>query len=231
MTTRSLLSTLVAAVALLPAVTAAMGANIASAVVLVATDAGTETLGETVVLAVPLVDGRHFGFILNQPTDTPLAALFPEEEACRKVSAAVHIGGPEYTDSVFAVVRERATQANKSHLVTPELSIALDAVDVDRVISERAADARFFVGMVVWPAGELEEAISAHEWQVMAPDPDLVLSGKPGSLWSRLAELARFRNVDGEAFVTRARPALDFAPTPAKPNPSEFPRGYVLRRG
>jgi putative transcriptional regulator len=162
---------------------------------LVATQGGRETFGEAVLLVVPLTNGAHYGFVLNQPTQTPLAELMPEDEASQRVSASVHLGGPMLTTGLFALVREDGTAPGGPRRITPGLSVALDSDDVDRVIAERPADARFFLGLMVWNPGELEEQVRAGAWQVLAPDPNVVLSTNPAYLWQRLSLRATFRSL------------------------------------
>ena len=47
---------------------------------------------ETVLFAAPLPNGMHIGFIVNRPSEVPLAAVFPEHAPSRKV-AIVYVGG------------------------------------------------------------------------------------------------------------------------------------------
>jgi putative transcriptional regulator len=187
-------STLLHAVlALLPL--AALADATESPRLLVATQGGRETFGEAVLLVVPLANGAHYGFVLNQPTETPLAALMPEDEASQGVSASVHLGGPMFTTGLFALVREDGNTPGGPRRITPGLSVALDSGDVDLVIAQRPGDARFFLGLMVWNPGELEEQVRAGAWQVLAPDPNVVLSTNPANLWQRLSVRATFRPV------------------------------------
>jgi putative AlgH/UPF0301 family transcriptional regulator len=157
-------------------------ADLASPMVLVATPAlGATEYRETVLLALPVRDGSHFGlthfgFILNRPTDLQVAALFSGQEAVRRVGARVHIGGPLMADALFALVRGQGKPGQNLFAVTPELSAALRADAVDRVIADRPWDARFFVGLVGWQAGELAAELRAGAWDVIAPKADVVLS-------------------------------------------------------
>jgi putative transcriptional regulator len=170
----------------------ARAADLASPMVLVATPAlGASGYRETVLLAVPVGDGSHFGFILNRPTDTPLAELFPDDDASRRVSARVHFGGPLMTDGLFALVRGRGEPERQLVGVTPQLSVALQGDAVDRVIAEHPGDARFFVGLVGWRPGELAAELRAGAWDVVDPEADLVLSTDSAGLWKRLAPRAR----------------------------------------
>lgn len=162
-------------------------------VVLVASERAMEAVGEAVVLVVPLGNGGHFGFVLNQPTETALAQLFPEEEASKDVKAPVHMGGPVLQEGVFAVVRKATPSLQQLHRITPELSIALNTSDVDSVIAQRQADARFFMGMMLWTPGQLAGEMAAGAWQVSAADADVVMTRRPASLWSRLSERGQRR--------------------------------------
>jgi len=145
---------------------------------------------QTVVLAVPDRDGTHFGFVLNMPTEASLAELFPQDQAAKRTSARVHIGGPFLTDTVFALVRGQAAPGPGTIEVTPELFVALEASAVDRVIADRPDDAHFFAGMVAWRPGELNAELRVGAWEVIDPEPDLVLGSDSSSMWGRLNALA-----------------------------------------
>jgi len=49
---------------------------------------------QTVVLAAPLPEGGHIGFVLNRPTGVKLESLLPDQESNRKVVDQVYAGGP-----------------------------------------------------------------------------------------------------------------------------------------
>src|SRR6266550_4381550 len=64
------------------------------AVTLVATDLIEGTpFEQTVIVAAPLPNGGHVGFIINRPTDVKLATLFPDDASSRRVDAPVSYGG------------------------------------------------------------------------------------------------------------------------------------------
>jgi putative transcriptional regulator len=161
--------------------------------ILVATQSGSQSFGETVLLAVPLSDGGHYGFVLNEPTEVTLAALMPDDEASQKVTSLVHVGGPQLVSGVFAIVREPTSAPASARRITAELSVALDSEDVDRVIAERSDDARFFVGLMTWKRGELNAQLRAGAWQVLPPEASVVFSPHPDSLWDRLEARSSFR--------------------------------------
>lgn len=168
--------------------------DVSAPVVLVATSV-LEQGGyrETVLLAVPRPDGGHFGFVLNRPTTTQLGQLFPDDKASQRVQANVHVGGPHLAGAIFALVQGAPLEAGRGAVqVTPQLHIALDVVAVDRVIEQRADEARFFAGAVVWQPGELIHELGAGAWEVRALDSELLMRADAASLWQQLASTGQF---------------------------------------
>jgi putative AlgH/UPF0301 family transcriptional regulator len=73
----------------------AHAADLSQAVVLVASERLSDSpFAQTVVLATPLPEGGHIGFVLNRPTGVKLESLLPDQESSRKVVDQVYAGGP-----------------------------------------------------------------------------------------------------------------------------------------
>jgi len=157
--------------------------------VLVATDALRDSTYRTaVVLAIPDGSGGHFGFLLNVRTQVPVAELFPDDTASRRVGAPVYLGGPQKTSSVFALVRGEHGAGEGLIEVTPRLAVAIAGEAVDHVIADRAQDARFFLGLMVWRPGELAQQMRAQAWSVRPADLDVIFGEDVEHLWQTLAE-------------------------------------------
>ena len=140
----------------------------------------------TILLAKPMPNGTHVGFILNRPTRVKLAEMFPEHEPSKKVADPLFLGGPADTNLVFAVVAHHDGSRDDSVILTPELSLAYSGGTVDRIIESEADRARFFVGLVVWRAGQLDEELKRGLWYVQEPEASLVLRRKTEGLWDEL---------------------------------------------
>ena len=85
---------------------AARAADLSEPVILVASSRLDPTpLQQAVVLATPLDDGSHIGFMINKPTGVKLQALFPDDPAAGKVTDLVYLGGPAFLPAVFALTR------------------------------------------------------------------------------------------------------------------------------
>ena len=140
------------------------------------------------LLAIPLGNGRHFGFILNRSTNVTLARLYPDHAPSAKVTDPVYLGGPQSADALFAFTRRNP--GSPSMRVLDELYLSGHAGVIDQVIEETPNDARYFAGYVAWTAGELAAEIDAGYWYLGPADEETVLRHDTATLWDEL--VARF---------------------------------------
>jgi putative transcriptional regulator len=142
--------------------------------------------GSTIVLARPVQGGGHVGFIVNRPTKMSLAELFPEHEASKKVADPLFLGGTVDMNLVFALVETQGTRKDGAIRITPDLFLAYETKAVDRIIESESDHARFFLGMVVWRPGQLDDELDRGLWYVDEPQAKLVLRRKTDGLWEEL---------------------------------------------
>jgi putative AlgH/UPF0301 family transcriptional regulator len=166
---------------------AARAIDLSQAVILVASNRLAGSIYEqTVILAAPLPQGGHFGFIVNRPTSMKLETLFPEQGSTRKVVDPVYAGGPVLSRAVFAVMRMAPDNNEKFLSLMPGLVVAIDGATVDSIIETTPNDARYFVGLMLWSPDELDDEISNGAWEVRPADVDTVLRAKSSGLWKSL---------------------------------------------
>jgi putative transcriptional regulator len=146
---------------------------------------------ETVLLAAPLPNGGHVGVIINRPTNTSLAELFPGHASSQKIVDPVHYGGPVSTDAVVALVKSAASPGAGSLALSAELFLAIAGRTVDRVIEQAPQAARYYVGLVVWQPGELETELAKGLWSVHGADLRTVFRKDTKGLWQELSRPAR----------------------------------------
>jgi putative transcriptional regulator len=142
--------------------------------------------GSTIVLAKPIEGGGHVGFIVNKPTKMSLAELFPEHEPSKKVADPLFLGGTVNMNLVFALVEEHGSRKDGSIRIAPDIFLAYDTKAVDRIIESESDHARFFLGLVVWRPGQLDDELDRGLWYVDQPEAKLVLRRKPDGLWEEL---------------------------------------------
>jgi putative transcriptional regulator len=149
--------------------------------------------GSTIVLARAVEGGGHVGFIVNKPTKMSLAELFPEHEASKKVVDPLFLGGTVDMNLVFALVEGHGSKKDGSIRIAPDLFLAYETKAVDRIIESESDHARFFLGMVVWRPGQLDDELDRGLWYVEEPEAKLVLRRKTDDLWEELVRRSEAR--------------------------------------
>jgi len=177
----------VVAVALFMIATAPRAAELSEAIVLVARDGLVGSpFEQTVVFAAPLPDGGHIGFIVNRPTTLKLETLFPDESPARNVSEPVFVGGPVLPQAVFALTQNAPDGTRSAIPLFPGVVAIVDGPSVDRIIETTPNGARYFVGVMLWDADELEDQVRNNLWEVRPADVETILPARANGLWNSL---------------------------------------------
>jgi len=180
---------LLAALALVLAAPLAWSADTTQTVLLVAKRNLQDRLyGSSILIARPIGDDRHVGFIVNKPTTMTLGKLFPKHGPSQKVIDPVYLGGPTGPEIIFAMVKGRESPGGRSLQLAPGLFLAYDSAIVDRIIETQPQQARFLAGMVLWAPGELDEEVRRGLWFVLDPQSDMLLRKSTDSLWEELVD-------------------------------------------
>jgi putative transcriptional regulator len=148
--------------------------------------------GATILVARPIGQDQHIGFIVNRPSKVTLGQLFPQHPPSRKVVDPVFVGGPINTESIFALVQTSKNPGGRSVKLLDNLFAVIDGKLVDDVIEKGASQARFVAGLVAWRTGELHDEIKRGAWYVLDADSTVVLR-KPEGLWEELVRRAELR--------------------------------------
>ena len=163
-------------------------------VILVAKPALRDRLyGATILIAKPIGNDRHIGFIVNRPTPVTLGKLFPDHAPSQKVIDPVYLGGPVNMEVLFVLVQQRKSPGRSSMQITPDLFLVTERNLVDHIIETGADHARFFAGLVLWAPGELRAEIERGFWYVDDADANLVLRKSTEGLWEELVRRLEIR--------------------------------------
>ena len=166
----------------------AAAADLSQPVTLVATPSlASSGFRETVLFAAPMPNGMHIGFVVNRPTDVTLATAFPEHIPSRKVADPLYIGGPVMPQQLFAVARTPPKDAGEVLPLMPGLVLVINGDAIDHIIEATPNDARYFLGLIVWQPGELDQEVGAGAWEVSAADVSAVFAAHPEMLWKALS--------------------------------------------
>ncbi len=142
--------------------------------------------GASILIAKPIGDERHVGFIMNKPTNLTLGKLFPKHGPSQKVIDPVYLGGPTGPEVIFAIVKDAKSPGGRSMQLTSGIYLAYDSAVVDHIIETQPQQARFFAGMVLWAPSELDEEVRRGLWYVLDPQPDILLRKTTDNLLEEL---------------------------------------------
>lgn len=166
----------------------ARAADLSQAVILVASEGlAASPFAQTVIVAAPIPQGGHIGFVVNRPTSVKLETLFPEQSSTHNVVEPVYVGGPMMPEAVFAVTRKAPDTGGNVLSLMAGLVVVIDSETVDHIIETTPNDARYFVGLMFWGPGELDEQIDQGAWAVRPADVDSVLPSSSRGLWKSLS--------------------------------------------
>jgi putative AlgH/UPF0301 family transcriptional regulator len=162
-------------------------ADLSGPVILVASErlAGSP-FERTVILATPLPNGGHMGFVVNRPTGVKLESLLPDQASARNVLDPVYAGGPMLSSVIFAVMRRPAGEDDKAVPLMPGVVAVVDGPTVDRILETRPNDARYFVGVMIWGPEQLDGEVGDGAWEVRRPSVENVLPAGAVDLWKAL---------------------------------------------
>ena len=141
---------------------------------------------QTVILATPLGNGAHIGFILNKPTGVKLDALFPDDTAAHDVEDGAYLGGPAMLSVMFALTQSAPEKPDAAIPLMPGLYAVVDKDAVDHIIRTTPNDARYFLGVMVWKPGQLANQVDGGLWDVRPANADIALRARSSGLWNSL---------------------------------------------
>jgi putative AlgH/UPF0301 family transcriptional regulator len=84
------------------------------------------------------------------------------------------------------VLRDAPADMSTAIPLLPGVVAVFDGEAIDRLIEEKPNAARYFLGMMQWDTGELEQQLANGLWEVHSPDPQNVLPAKARGLWNSL---------------------------------------------
>jgi putative AlgH/UPF0301 family transcriptional regulator len=85
------------------------------------------------------------------------------------------------------VTRKPPAEEGTFVALLPGLFAALDGPAVDSLIEKSPNEARYFVGLMLWPPKALENDVEAGMWRARRADADLVLPANTSGLWKSLS--------------------------------------------
>lgn len=141
-----------------------------------------------VVIALPVGNAQHVGFIINRVSRSTLASVFPKHAPSKKVIDPIYIGGPDALGTIFAFVRAPGKPPADTTRLFEDLFVTASPKAVGHIIEQTPNKARFVTGYISWLADELEAEIENGFWRVSEPHAELLFRKDVGALWAELIE-------------------------------------------
>lgn len=119
------------------------------------------------------------GFIVNRPTDIPLAELLEQQQIefdpeGRAANMVIYSGGPVDIDRGFVIHSPDKTYADTQKVSGDICVTASQQVIEDLAGNEGPAKALFLLGYAGWGGEQLEQEISGNVWLTTDADADIV---------------------------------------------------------
>jgi putative transcriptional regulator len=139
---------------------------------------------QTIILLLHSDEHGAYGLIVNQPSNVPVASIFPDLKTGPVMRAPVYKGGP-LRRGVNALLRSR-TKPESASAVFGDVYVIADKSTIGKVVAA-GAPARVYVGLCGWsPAGQLINEVQRGLWFVADADAGTVFEPNPVSAWPRL---------------------------------------------
>ena len=161
---------------------------------------GDPNFDRSVVLVTRHGAGGPIGVILNRPTETAVAKVFPDADALPAGADRIFFGGPVASRMIVFLFRAPTPPAN-SLQVLPGLYLSFDAELLNDLIRAKGpkSDLRIFTGYAGWAPDQLENEIARGDWHPIPADADLVFRSDTEKLWLDLIRRASARSVGTDA--------------------------------
>lgn len=155
--------------------------------------------GRTVVVLVQHDDRGALGFVINKPTEMPIAQLFEgleleasdEEASADEPGSRVWLGGPVSTEMGSVLFDPTSGDASDVESVTLSPGLALSASKALLARIAKGEGPRRFVvllGYAGWSPDQLDDEIREGSWLWDDLDAELVFGGDPETRWKRAME-------------------------------------------
>lgn len=142
---------------------------------------------DAVVLLTKRGPAGAVGFIVNRPTEVPLAKALPGTKALRGLDARLYFGGPVMRDLVIFLFRSPAARAGATEIL-PGVQASSSSSLLDELLAraQPTEGLHVFAGLAGWGPGQLESELDRGDWRLIPADAQSIFDEKPATLWARL---------------------------------------------
>jgi len=122
-----------------------------------------------------------FGLVINRPAGHTVADVLPERDLGSLSHVPVLLGGPVSRDQlIFASFRWHSDTQKM------ECRHHIGVDEAEKVLEEKEASVRAFIGYAGWSKGQLEGELAQHAWLVKPAEEDLFSPSRSSILWREM---------------------------------------------
>ena len=139
----------------------------------------------TVVLVAEHGATGALGFVLNRPSEVPVAAAAPVLEPLVDGDELVLVGGPVQPDGLIVLAEWEGEPESAGLEVLPGIGVLTSSMDPADVAARRV---RVFAGHAGWGPGQLEGELARDDWFLDPARPEDLFDPAPERLWVAVLE-------------------------------------------
>jgi putative transcriptional regulator len=139
----------------------------------------------SVVLITEHGEEGAMGIVLNQPSESEVAAVIPELESIAGPEP-IFVGGPVQPEALV-VLGEFSDPDKAAWIVVAGVGLVSAQTDLEE-LPDSVRRGRVYAGFSGWGPGQLEDEIDEEAWIVEAPLPGELFPEDPDTLWSDVLE-------------------------------------------
>ena len=167
----------------------------------------------TVILLIRSDEQGAIGLFVNRPSNIPVSEVYPDLKGSQ---LKLYTGGP-VTIGIRALYRSH-TQLDQAKPIFPDVSMISTKTLLGKMVVDGTPSSifRVYAGYVGWTGVQLNDEVARGLWLVRPGDANIVFDPHPETLWSRLADHFKIRNIFEKSSVHTRNPVYGFRTCPAR---------------
>ena len=167
---------------------------------------------QSVILLVSHDRQGSIGLMVNRPLNISLTEVYPDMKGAE---LKLYAGGP-LALGIRALYRSHA-KPDQATPVFGDVSMIIKKPLLAKLVAAHTPSSvfRVYAGYVGWSGGQLQGEVARGVWQVVPGDAEPVFDPHPETLWARLTNHFKIRNILEKSSVQARKPVYGLRTCPA----------------
>jgi putative transcriptional regulator len=150
---------------------------------------------KTVIVLMHHDSRGAMGFVVNRPTEVPVAEVISDDDALSGYEGNIYWGGPVQMQSLRAMLKTDDPPEGAERIVGSVYLVPVDDSLTDAL--DDPSNLRLYLGYAGWAPGQLDRELAMGSWIVVGASEERVFSREPTTLWKELAPREEHRAAIG----------------------------------